>query len=332
MAETIQTAKELLKIYMHENIPCCIEGPPGVGKSELARQVADERSVKLIDLRLPQMDPVDLRGLPTVNNGHTTWARPDYWPDEMRDGKEGIILFDELADCGRAMQSAAYQVILDRRAGPHVIPPGWYPMAAGNRRQDKAAAQQLSTALASRFAWIEIEADHKCWYEYGVRKGFDHFVLGFIKAHPDKLTCDLSKADMRAFPCPRQWERVSRVMKALSSSNRPRVIGGLVGAGAAGEFEAFMKTMDLPDLADILADPKKCPIPEKPSSKYALSAMLSINADTKNFGKIMEYIKRREYGPDFEVSTVLDATKRKPELCDTKAYTEFAQRNQNIHL
>lgn len=41
-----------------------IWGPPGISKSQTAQQVATEMEIAFIDLRLSQMDPTDLRGIP----------------------------------------------------------------------------------------------------------------------------------------------------------------------------------------------------------------------------------------------------------------------------
>src|SRR6185369_3665259 len=205
MSETIKSAKELCHYYMRAGIPAYMEGKPGVGKSEAWRQVADEEKIGFIDLRLAQMDPVDLRGLPSLHNAkevlYTTWARPDFWPVVARDGERGIILFDELGDCSKAMQSAAYQIILDGRAGPHVIPPGWYRAAAGNSQAHRAGAQAMSTALANRFAWLFVEPDPECFWDYGNKMGFHHYVIGFIKFRP-KLLHSMEGATEKAFPSP----------------------------------------------------------------------------------------------------------------------------------
>ena len=334
MAETITTAKELARMYMDADpfIPCFVEGPPGVGKSEMWKQLANEKGIGFIDLRLAQMDPVDLRGLPKHEGSLTTWSRPDFWPDEKRDGKKGIILFDELADSSRAMQSAAYQIILDGRAGPHVIPSGWYRAAAGNRREDRAAAQAISTALATRFAWIEVEADVECFLDHAARQSFHHYVMGYLRARPGHVFT-MEGANSKTFACPRQWERVSRIcymeppMEMLY-----KLVRGLVGEGVAGEFHAAIKTFNLPDLEDILKNPSKCMIPSAPAEKYALSAMLARYAERSNIKAIMTYIKREQFGRDFEICCVLDATKRDATLCETGAFTDFANRNKDIQL
>ncbi len=113
---------------------------------------------------------------------------------------------------------------------------------------------------------------------------------------------------------------------------RLKLLRGLVGEGAAGEFHGYLNTLDLPSLEDILNNPKRCHIPDEPSSKYALATMLGQDANRDNFSKLLEYTGRSEFGRDFEVCTVMDATKREPTLCDHKAYTQWALRNKDFHL
>lgn len=298
--------------------------------SDMWFQLAKERKIGFIDLRLGMMDPCDLLGLPVAHKGQTTWAKPAYWPDEERDGPEGILLFDELSDCSRAMQSAAYQLILNGRAGPHVLPKGWYRCAAGNRRADKAAAQQLSTALANRFAHADIEPDTDSFIEWCNATNIDFRVPGFIRFRP-ALLHNMENSDLRAFPSPRSWAKAALVCDA-PVAQRFRLMQGLIGEGAASEFEAYMKTMDLPDFEDILADPKKCHIPKEPSHKYALASMLSRRMARDNMGKVAAYIQRKEFGRDFEIACMLDATNREQALTETSAFTDFANRNSDLHL
>ncbi len=331
MAESIKTAGDLIRVYHAKDIPVYMSGPPGLGKSSLYKQLAKELKIGFIDLRLGMMDPVDLLGLPTVDkNGQTNWAKPAFWPDAKRDGEKGIILFDELTDTTRSMQSATYQIILDRKIGPHVLLPGWYPAAAGNRREDKAAANVLSSALANRFAHIDVVQDVDAFIEWGDRNNISPYIIGFIRFRP-QLLLSMEGADLRAYPTPRSWERASAVADA-DKSMRLRLMQGLVGAGAAAEFEGYMKTMDLPDLDKIVENPKKTRIPSEPSSKYALASMLARYADRSNFGAIYEYVKRPEFGRDFCICTVIDATKRDSGLTETKTFIQFANDNSDLHL
>ena len=75
---------ETLLCAISEHIPVHIWGASGVGKSDLARYVADALKRQFADLRAVLLDPVDLRGLPTVSGDKTRWVIPEFLP---RDGK-----------------------------------------------------------------------------------------------------------------------------------------------------------------------------------------------------------------------------------------------------
>jgi hypothetical protein len=203
-------------------------------------------------------------------------------------------------------------------------------MAAGNRREDKAAAQQISSALATRFAWLSIRADAEVFREWGHKNGIHPFVLGYLKFRPGHIWTK-EGANSNTFPCPRQWERVSRICDA-PADERYRLVVSLIGHGIGGEFESTIKTFNLPSIEEILKDPAKCRIPEKPAEKYAVSAMLAQASTTKNFEKIQQYCKRDAFGRDFWVCMTIDATHRDPSLCETEAFTRFAQENAKMKL
>ena len=59
--------KETLVALIDSQIPVFVWGSPGVGKSSLVSQIAQEKEMKFIDLRLSLLDPTDLRGIPFFN-------------------------------------------------------------------------------------------------------------------------------------------------------------------------------------------------------------------------------------------------------------------------
>ncbi len=326
--ETIKSAKEVARHMIAADIPLYTHGKPGTGKSQMYQQLAEELDRGFIDLRLGSFLPEDLNGIPVpdLEKRLCVWLESEFWPKVDRDGKKGIILFDELSDVGKNLQSAAYRIILDR----YHLPPGWWPCAAGNRREDRAAAGQISTALANRFAHVVVEPDMETTKEYFNKKGVDPLITGFLNWRP-ALIHSMEGANLLAFPSPRSWEQVGKVCNAPAGI-RFKLIRALVGEGAAGEFEAYAKVADLPDLEDVVNNPAKCRIPKEPGTKYALASMLSRHAKRANFDKICLYVKREEFGRDFEICCVLDATKRDASLCETKAFVDFAKRNQDLQL
>ncbi|MDZ8034322.1 MoxR family ATPase [Nostoc sp. DedSLP04] len=101
-------------------ISTMIWGPPGIGKSSIVGQIAQEYDIEFVDVRLSQLAPTDLRGLPVAEDGISKWYPPEFLP---RDGK-GILFLDELNMAPPAMQGVAQQLILDRKVGSYVVPSG----------------------------------------------------------------------------------------------------------------------------------------------------------------------------------------------------------------
>ncbi len=330
--ETIEGAKEMARIFRAKDIPLYMHSAPGIGKSDIMRQLAHEDESGFIDVRVGTMLPEDLTGIPVpdLEKRLAVWLRAAFWPEVKRDGARGIIAFDELSDANRQLQSCIYRVILDRQIGDYKLPDGWWPVAAGNRREDRAAAQSISTALANRFAHVQIRADADCWAAWANLNDIDPMLIGFIKYRPN-LIHSMEGADLLAFPSPRSWARASKVFDAPQGM-RFKLVAANVGEGAASEVETYFKLAELPDLEEILTNPGKAPIPEEPAGRYALSSLLSRKMTKENFPAILKYINRDGYGADFGTVTVLDATKRDPLLCETPTFTTWAKNNKTLKI
>ena len=166
MASTLMKNPEKAK-----DLPAILlRGAPGVGKSTIVREVAEKLGIGFIDIRLSQMEPVDLRGLPVPNHDDKSveWYVTSDLPRDPK--SKGIILFDEITAADRSLQVASYELILDRRLGKlYKLPDGWYIVAAGNRTIDKAVSTTMSSALANRFLHFDVEADIESWREWAVQ-------------------------------------------------------------------------------------------------------------------------------------------------------------------
>jgi len=157
-------------------------------------------------------------------------------------------------------------------------------------------------------------------------------VLGYLKFRPTHVHT-MEGGTTKAFASPRSWEKVARGKICDAPPDiRRRLIAANVGPGVAGEFEHYLKLLNLPSIEDIIRDPKGCHIPDAPSSKYALSAMISRNLNRDNFLQVGKYLQRTGFGREFEICCVLDASTRDQSLCEHKAYTQFIDRNGDLQL
>ncbi|MEH1943275.1 MAG: MoxR family ATPase [Nostoc sp.] len=253
-------------------ISTMIWGPPGIGKSSIVGQIAQEYDIDFVDVRLSQLAPTDLRGLPVAEDGISKWYPPEFLP---RGGK-GILFLDELNMAPPAMQGVAQQLILDRKVGSYVVPSGWFVWAAGNRKEDRAAVFDMPAPLANRFLHLEAQADFDSFKAYALETGVHEQIIAFLSFRPTLL----HKIDPQqpAWPSPRSWEMASALHHAELD------ITPAVGVATATEFQAFIQLYKtLPNLTPILAGKgDRIPWPQEPSTKYATAVGLTVRAADAN--------------------------------------------------
>jgi hypothetical protein len=241
-----------LTALVEQKVPTFLWGAPGIGKSSIVRQIADEKKIGFIDLRLALMDPTDLKGIPFYDKeSHTAlWAPPAFLPKKG----EGILFLDELNAAPPSVQSSAYQLILDRKIGEYELPVGWAIVAAGNRDGDRGVTYRMPSPLANRFVHFEMEVDVNDWRLWAYKKGLDSRIISYVSFKNEHLFTFDPKSDAKSFATPRSWEYVDSVLKsAIEKELLLDVLSGAVGGEVAVGFLSFAKVMDkLPDIKGIL--------------------------------------------------------------------------------
>jgi MoxR-like ATPase len=263
--------KAFLDNLLSQNISLStmVWGPPGIGKSSIVAQLAEKHNIDFVDVRLSQLAPTDLRGLPVAEEGVSKWYPPEFLP---RSGK-GILFLDELNMAPPAMQGVAQQLILDKRVGNYIVPEGWFVWAAGNRKEDRAAVFDMPSPLANRFLHLQVEADFESFKNYALSQGIHEQIIAFLSYRPSLL----HKLDPQqpAWPSPRSWVMASQ-LHAVSMDIAPAI-----GSATSAEFNAYIKLYEnLPDLTDIfLGKAANIPFPSEPSVRYATTIGLAVRAN-----------------------------------------------------
>ncbi len=252
--------------------PTMLWGPPGIGKSQVVRQAADGLGVGLIDVRASQLDPVDLRGVPSIANGRTVWCVPDFFPS---DG-EGLFFLDELDKAAPAVQAGLLQLLLDREMGSYRLPDGWWVVAAGNRTEDKAGSNRMISPMMNRLIHLDVECSLEEWKAWAIRSNIRPEVRAFINFRPERIYGFTPSSTEKAFPTPRTWEFVSQILDSVADPDLlPDLIAGTVGLGAQAEFSAFLTQWALlPDVDRLLADPERGSIPSDLCTLHALGGAI----------------------------------------------------------
>lgn len=275
-------------------------GGTGIGKSDTVYQAGesiansmnmnvttdlnDQDNFRIIDFRVADKRPADLRGLPDLSGDKTVWQEPEFLPDE---GK-GIIVLEEFNLADKSLQAPAYQLVLDRKMDSYKVPRGFGIVALGNRIEDRANVHELSVPLKNRFDWAELtEPQPDQWIDWAMDNNLDSRVITFIKNNPKFLyrppiNTETESVDRqkKAFPTPRAWETVSDKIKPEPNDRLQFYTSTTVGKDVATQFESFAKLAEGYDIGQILDNPEKAELPNKPDAKYALSSSISQYYDT----------------------------------------------------
>lgn len=319
-------ARRATEYLIDNQLAAFLWGPPGVGKSEIVRQIAIDRGIGFIDKRLAQSDPTEIKGYPWPDSkkGVMTFLQDGSLPTK---GK-GILFMDEFSHAPPTVQAVTYQLFLDRRLGDYEVPPGWALVAAGNRISDRSFVGEMSAALSSRFIHINVEADVEDFITWAMKNGVSDSTRGYLRWRPANLTTEKFTAGMKAFPTPRTWVKADKIAHdpMLMREIKTELLIGTIGEGVALEYEGFIRDeASLPDIDVILATPDKAAVPEEPATCHAVVTRLESVTTTKNIGTVLKYLNR--VAKEYEVIYMKAVTERDKSLIETGTVTKWLQEN-----
>jgi hypothetical protein len=237
----VSDAKRFLKLIAEKQVPVAplFVGSMGIGKSEVFKQVAKELNIELVDLRLAQMEPGDLIGIPYRDGDRTLWAKPGWFPKE---GTRGIIHLDELNRAPNDVRQTVFQLIWDKQMHTHHLPKGWMVGASINPDNNNYQVETLDPAMIRRFIVLCLEPHVDDWMQWATGLGnVPSDITGFIGTHKDMLF----EHESFEIPVKRNnaaWSVVAllRQAGALPQELEFEIISGIVGKEAATAFIRYL--------------------------------------------------------------------------------------------
>jgi hypothetical protein len=286
---SISEVSKFIELAWKQRKPVFLHGAPGIGKSSVVQQaakaIAEREGITdffVKDIRLSQMDPTDLGGLPIPKgeNGSTAMGRiyPEWWPTK---NEHGIIFFDELNKGTPSTQAAAYQLILDRRMGDRELSPNVLIVAAGNRSTDNVTVYDMDSALQNRFPMhIEVEVpskDELTAYFESIGKN-DMKIFGFWNYSERSIFRFDEKGADPSWASPRSWEFLADLLTEISDSspkaeqlrNMKNFAVAAVGDVVGREFAAFVRLNEEVNIDEILDKPELFAQIERPDVKHSV--------------------------------------------------------------
>lgn len=261
----IQSTKEIIKAAALADDTVIMEGPHGIGKSNIVKQFANEQEYHLEELFLSHQEVGDLIGIPhTIDrNGLTitTWSMP-IWLQRMHEaaskGKHSVLFLDELNRAPIDVRQSALQLVLERQIHEHFLPVvnGVRTLVvAAINPADQYQVDELDPALLDRFLHVYVEADAKAFLKWGRKNNVNQIVLDFIGEFPDRLHWTPTDGGIGATP--RSWTKLGDFMDNVDKISEDilfQVMKGKVGTEIASQFYSFYKNyVDVVKAEDIEA-------------------------------------------------------------------------------
>lgn len=292
-----------------------IWGAPGIGKTEILKEVAKDHGANVIVVILSLMEPTDAIGLPEIEeitgkDGKTSrrtvtrlpiWYPQDNYGIDGESQQGGIMFLDELNRANRAVMNSLLTLVQDRKIdiANYTMPDQWVVVAACNREEDDPGnLEEIGSALGNRFQHINYTPTSDDWIEWASTKSASgkqnviDDIVAFIEFNKDYLHMLDTEAASELWASPRSWTNASRQIsdiqdlrhsksKPFSDKDIESIIARNVSPSVAKEFMAFLKVaksypLDKIDLA--YTDPTNAPSPSKGTKVGRVDTSLALLA------------------------------------------------------
>jgi len=240
-------------------IAVLMRGPTGVGKSQVAKQCADELGMPFIDVRGSTMSEGDVGGYPDIEGmketGVMSFCMPSWF---VRSCREPVVLMlDELNRSLPGVQQSFFQLVLDRELGndkdgvPYKLHPGTRVYAAVNHGSEYDV-NEMDPALLRRFWTVDLEPTNQDWIDWAGSAGIDSVTIDFIRNHPEHLRVDPGSVEPgTVIPTPASWHRLDEALRHMGMAPSDlagtgdvtlySLSTGFVGTEASIAYSEFIK-------------------------------------------------------------------------------------------
>ena len=201
---------EVLELAYRARRPIMLEGPSGVGKSQIVEDFARASGLAFTVLDLSLLEPPDLVGLPVIADGRTHYASPAELPTSGR----GVLMLEELNRAEVPVMQPALQLLSARKLHAYELPAGWICVAAINPEEGDYQVNRLDPALRSRFLQLSVCADREAWLGWAAHMNVHPVIARVVREHDDAFD----------HASPRSWTYASEILHALAGDESAELV------------------------------------------------------------------------------------------------------------
>lgn len=207
--------------------PVLLMGPPGIGKTQIMEQIANEEKVGLVAYTITHHTRQSAIGLPYIlhkkYNGQDV-AITEYTMSEILGSvheviektgqKEGILFLDEINCVSETLTPVMLQFLQYKTFGNMSLPEGWLIVAAGNPPEYNKSAREFDVVTLDRIKRIDVEEDFSVWKEYAYKNHLHGGVVSYLDIKRENFYRIENTIDGMQFATARGWEDLSEVIYA----------------------------------------------------------------------------------------------------------------------
>ena len=212
--------------------PVFLMGPPGIGKTAIMEQIAEELGVGLISYSMTHHTRQSALGLPfikTKNYGGKECDVSEYTMSEIIASvydmteetgfKEGILFLDEINCVSETLAPVMLQFLQYKVFGKHKVPDGWIIVTAGNPPEYNNSVREFDIVTWDRLKRIDVEADYNAWKEYAYTSGVHPSILTYLDIKRSNFYSIETTVDGKSFVTARGWSDLSDMIRLYEQNS-----------------------------------------------------------------------------------------------------------------
>ena len=205
--------------------PVFLMGAPGIGKTAIMQQVAQELGVGLVSYSMTHHTRQSALGLPFIvkkSYGGHEYDVSEYTMSEIISSiydmmeetgvKEGILFLDEINCVSETLAPAMLQFLQFKIFGRHRVPDGWIVVTAGNPPEYNKSVREFDIVTWDRLKRIDVEPNFEIWKEYAYKKNVHASVVTYLEIKKNDFYKVETTVDGKSFVTARGWDDLSQMI------------------------------------------------------------------------------------------------------------------------
>ena len=222
------------KIPVEKQRPIFLMGPPGIGKTAIVEQVAEELGINLISYTITHHTRQSAIGLPFISKkiyGEKEYSVTEYTMSEIvasvyeqieRTGiEEGILFLDEINAVSETLSPTMLQFLQYKTFGMHRVPEGFIIVTAGNPSEFNKSVRDFDIATLDRLRKIDIEEDFQSFKSYAYQAGVHSAITSYLEIKKDRFYFVKQDMEGKRYVTARSWEDLSKMIQVYEELHYP---------------------------------------------------------------------------------------------------------------